>query len=91
VLSYVALLVVAGPQVEPAPKQQEQPGGHHQGMEDPLLLPPHGTEIFIGGIPRAVTEAEFHDFAAQAGEVSAGHGHGSTPCCSLSLFYIPVC
>lgn len=40
-----------------------------QGGEDPLSLPPHGTEIFIGGLPRGITEQQLRDFASEAGDV----------------------
>ncbi|GAB4820056.1 hypothetical protein N2152v2_007102 [Parachlorella kessleri] len=53
----------------PAPAAYHGGGVYHHDLEDPLSLPPHGTEIFIGGLPRAVTDGELHDFAAQAGEV----------------------
>lgn len=36
---------------------------------DPLSLPPHGTEVFIGSLNRSATEDEVRDFASQAGEV----------------------
>lgn len=39
------------------------------GGEDPLSLPPHGTEVFIGGLPRAITEQQLRDFASEAGDV----------------------
>jgi heterogeneous nuclear ribonucleoprotein R len=38
-------------------------------QEDPLSLPPHGTEIFIGGLPRNITEQQLRDFASEAGDV----------------------
>ncbi|KAK9807940.1 hypothetical protein WJX73_004990 [Symbiochloris irregularis] len=38
-------------------------------VEDPMSLPPHGTEVFFGGIPRAATEAQLIEFASAAGEV----------------------
>ncbi|KAL4448889.1 hypothetical protein ABPG77_007606 [Micractinium sp. CCAP 211/92] len=40
-----------------------------QGAEDPLSLPPHGTEVFIGGLPRNITEQQLRDFASEAGDV----------------------
>ena len=39
------------------------------GAEDPLSLPPHGTEVFIGGLPRGLTEQQLRDFASEAGDV----------------------
>lgn len=38
-------------------------------QEDPLSLPPHGTEVFIGGLPRTITEQQLRDFASEAGDV----------------------
>mmetsp|Transcript_5747 Transcript_5747/g.16126 ORF Transcript_5747/g.16126 Transcript_5747/m.16126 type:complete len:474 (-) Transcript_5747:128-1549(-) len=39
------------------------------GQDDPLSLPPHGTEVFIGGLPRAATEEDVTAFCTQAGEL----------------------
>ena len=38
-------------------------------VEDPLSLPPHGAEVFMGGIPRGASEEEIREFASEAGEV----------------------
>ena len=40
-------------------------------VEDPLSLPPHGAEVFMGGVPRAASEVEIREFASEAGEVRA--------------------
>lgn len=37
--------------------------------EDPLNLPPHGTEVFVGGIHRSTTDEQLREFASEAGEV----------------------
>lgn len=34
-----------------------------------MSLPPHGTEVFIGGLPRALTEQQLRDFASEVGDV----------------------
>lgn len=39
------------------------------GGEDPLSLPPHGTEVFVGGLPKQLGEQQLRDFAAEAGDV----------------------
>lgn len=53
-----------------------KPAAHvHHEAEDPLSLPPHGTEIFMGGVPRAATDGQLLEFAAQAGEVGGGSTH----------------
>lgn len=49
-------------------------GDGAQEHEDPLSLPPHGTELFIGGVPRGATEDELRQFAEQAGEVRGRPG-----------------
>jgi RNA recognition motif-containing protein len=36
---------------------------------DPLSLPPHGSEVFAGGLDRGATEAQLREFASEAGEV----------------------
>ncbi|KAL4857414.1 Phototropin-1B [Chlorella vulgaris] len=38
-------------------------------QEDPMSLPPHGTEVFIGGLPRTITEQQLRDFASEVGDV----------------------
>lgn len=40
-----------------------------QGGEDPLSLPPHGTEVFVGGLPKTLGEQQLRDFASEAGDV----------------------
>ncbi|KAK9837452.1 hypothetical protein WJX81_003692 [Elliptochloris bilobata] len=37
--------------------------------DDPLSLPPHGTEVFVGGVPRTATEAQLAALASETGEV----------------------
>jgi hypothetical protein len=34
-----------------------------------MAQPPHGTEVFVGGVPRAATEAQLREFAEALGEV----------------------
>ncbi len=41
--------------------------------DDPMAQPPHGTEVFVGGVPRTATEEQLSVFAAEVGEV-----HGIT-------------
>ncbi|CAL5220907.1 g3002 [Coccomyxa viridis] len=41
--------------------------------DDPTAQPPHGTEVFVGGVPRTATEEQLSVFAAEVGEV-----HGIT-------------
>lgn len=45
------------------------PSAPAQGGEDPLSLPPHGTEVFVGGLPKTVGEQQLRDFASEAGDV----------------------
>jgi heterogeneous nuclear ribonucleoprotein R len=40
-----------------------------QGGEDPLSLPPHGTEVFVGGLPKTLGEQQLRDFASEVGDV----------------------
>eukprot|EP00884_Botryococcus_braunii_P004126 jgi/Botrbrau1/13714/Bobra.250_2s0011.1 len=52
------------------PAQEAQNGVKAaQSESDPLKLPPHGTEVFVGGVPRTATVEQLKAFAAQAGEV----------------------
>ncbi len=39
--------------------------------DDPMAQPPHGTEVFVGGIPRAATEEQLREWAGAVGEVHA--------------------
>lgn len=41
--------------------------------DDPMAQPPHGTEVFVGGVPRTATEEQLSVFASEVGEV-----HGIT-------------
>ncbi|CAK0783223.1 hypothetical protein CVIRNUC_006422 [Coccomyxa viridis] len=41
--------------------------------DDPMAQPPHGTEVFVGGVPRMATEEQLTVFASEVGEV-----HGVT-------------
>jgi heterogeneous nuclear ribonucleoprotein R len=54
-------------------KQDDTPhprtGGVGNEEEDPLSLPPHGTEIFLGGLPRSCTEDQLREFASKAGDL----------------------
>ncbi|KAK9814368.1 hypothetical protein WJX72_004657 [[Myrmecia] bisecta] len=44
-------------------------GAKAAGETDPMSLPPHGCEVFVGGVPREATEAQLKKFAEQTGEV----------------------
>ena len=47
-----------------------QPRAHRAAdPDDPLSLPPHGTEVFVGGVPRTATEAQLTALAAEMGAV----------------------
>lgn len=48
---------------------QPRTGGMDNEEEDPLSLPPHGTEIFLGGLPRSCTEDQLREFASKAGDL----------------------
>ncbi|GMH39473.1 hypothetical protein BSKO_07371 [Bryopsis sp. KO-2023] len=37
--------------------------------EDPLKMPPHGTEVYIGGLAKSATDAQIRRFCETAGEV----------------------
>lgn len=50
-------------------EKNEGAGLVNDNEEDPLSLPPHGTEVFIGGLPRSCTEDELREFASKAGDV----------------------
>lgn len=36
-----------------------------------MLQPPHGTEVFVGGVPRTATEEQLKVWASEVGEVHA--------------------
>ena len=40
-----------------------------ENKEDPLARPPHGSEVFVGGISKEVTEDELRDLCASCGEL----------------------
>ena len=40
-----------------------------QDAVDPLSLPPHGTEVFIGGLNRAATVDQVREFGSEVGDV----------------------
>mmetsp|Transcript_27935 Transcript_27935/g.49937 ORF Transcript_27935/g.49937 Transcript_27935/m.49937 type:complete len:465 (-) Transcript_27935:646-2040(-) len=59
---------------EQAPEQIEQTGGEAPeaapgpgAPPDPLTLPPHGTEVFLGGIPKAATDEDVKKFCETVG------------------------
>lgn len=54
-----------------APAVQGEASAAQPEVEDPLSLPPHGAEVFMGGVPRAASEEEIREFASEAGEVRA--------------------
>lgn len=43
--------------------------GRGGDADDPLSLPPHGTEVFVGGVPRTATDAQLATLASETGEV----------------------
>ncbi|KAK9863297.1 hypothetical protein WJX84_005658 [Apatococcus fuscideae] len=48
------------------------PGGQADAdpePEDPMELPPHGCEVFVGGVPRTATEDMLKEFAERAGPI----------------------
>eukprot|EP00873_Tetraselmis_striata_P003240 jgi/Tetstr1/423504/TSEL_014180.t1 len=48
--------------------ETEAPAAAHAaaaGSTDPLSLPPHGTEVFLGGVPRAASEDDVRQFCEQ--------------------------
>ncbi|KAK9905524.1 hypothetical protein WJX75_001554 [Coccomyxa subellipsoidea] len=42
-----------------------------KSADDPMSEPPHGTEVFVGGIPRTASEEQLKVFAEAVGEVHA--------------------
>ena len=42
---------------------------HACSPDDPMAQPPHGTEVFLGGVPRTATEEQLAGFAGEVGEV----------------------
>ena len=40
---------------------------------DPANQPAHGSDVFIGGIPKELTDEQLREFASPAGEVRALH------------------
>ena len=44
-----------------------------RSADDPMAQPPHGTEVFVGGVPRTATEEQLKALASEIGEV-----HGIT-------------
>lgn len=49
-------------------------GGHDAsmadaGQDDPLSQPPHGTEVFVGGLARSATADQVREFASEVGDV----------------------
>jgi RNA recognition motif-containing protein len=44
-----------------------------ENKEDLLARPPHGTEVFVGGISKEVTEAELRELCASCGELFEVH------------------
>lgn len=63
-------VAVAGQGEEAAPSQSST-AKNMAGGADPLEEPPHGSEVFVGGIPKAstVTDEELLEFAEAGGEV----------------------
>jgi heterogeneous nuclear ribonucleoprotein R len=37
--------------------------------EELLVLPPHGSEVFIGGLPRDITEEDLRELCEPLGEI----------------------
>ena len=40
-----------------------------ENKEDPLARPPHGSEVFVGGITKEVLEDELRELCASCGEL----------------------
>ncbi|KAJ6821867.1 heterogeneous nuclear ribonucleoprotein R [Iris pallida] len=51
---------------KPVPKDE----GDNEEWAELLSLPPHGSEVFIGGLPRDATEEELRDLCEPFGEIS---------------------
>ena len=47
------------------PKDEEE----KRKWEELLALPPHGCEVFIGGLPRDITEEDLRELCEPLGEV----------------------
>ncbi|CAL8471852.1 g11394 [Coccomyxa elongata] len=58
-----------GPQEGAANGAAETNG--EKSSDDPMSEPPHGTEVFVGGIPRTASEDQLKVFAEAVGEVHA--------------------
>eukprot|EP01025_Chloroclados_australasicus_P025302 TRINITY_DN2528_c0_g1_i5.p1 TRINITY_DN2528_c0_g1~~TRINITY_DN2528_c0_g1_i5.p1 ORF type:complete len:331 (-),score=82.91 TRINITY_DN2528_c0_g1_i5:82-1074(-) len=43
------------------------------GTDDPMKMPPHGTEVFMGGIPHDASDEEILDFCKGVGKVFKTH------------------
>jgi heterogeneous nuclear ribonucleoprotein R len=58
---------------EPAEDEQKPPASVNEEEKEKhaqlLALPPHGSEVFIGGLPRDVIEDELRDLCEPIGEI----------------------
>lgn len=55
---------------QPEPAQEEQEGGDAGSSgQDPLKMPPHGTEVFFSRLPREASDDQLREFCQQVGEV----------------------
>ncbi|EIE23761.1 RNA-binding domain-containing protein [Coccomyxa subellipsoidea C-169] len=52
-------------------EKRQAPPHYYSAADDPMSEPPHGTEVFVGGIPRSATEDQLKVFAEAMGEVHA--------------------
>uniref|UniRef100_A0A1D2A027 RRM domain-containing protein n=1 Tax=Auxenochlorella protothecoides TaxID=3075 RepID=A0A1D2A027_AUXPR len=61
------------PAKEPASGAAEEPSAAPTAAQpdegDPLSLPPHGADVFVGGVPRTATSDQIRDWASKIGEV----------------------
>eukprot|EP01026_Neomeris_dumetosa_P059651 TRINITY_DN5575_c0_g1_i8.p1 TRINITY_DN5575_c0_g1~~TRINITY_DN5575_c0_g1_i8.p1 ORF type:complete len:613 (-),score=154.95 TRINITY_DN5575_c0_g1_i8:108-1946(-) len=55
-------------------EEEEEDCSHIEiGTDDPMKMPPHGTEIFMGGIPHDATDEEITGFCKGVGRVFKTH------------------
>lgn len=73
---------------EPAEDEEERPaplsGDDKDKHAELLSLPPHGSEVFIGGLPRDILEEDLRDLCEPSGEVyEVGKIRACFFCCHL--------
>lgn len=73
------------PAKEPASGAAEEPSAAPTAAQpdegDPLSLPPHGADVFVGGVPRTATSDQIRDWASKIGEVGAS--------AAVGLYFLP--